>query len=229
MEAAKFITASQLPSITRRLCLRTIQTIALECTPQPLARSTIMHKSLLLILPLLCMVSACATLSEKECHTADWHQLGVQDGRTGLPERQLDDYAKSCKEYGIRPDTQQYLAGREAGLKQYCIPSNAFRTGLKGEAYQGVCPADIDMAFHLNNSAAINVYQARKRIEDIDSRLDHLEHELSEKDKPEKDRLRLRKEIRDLDRDRDHLKADLRFAEHELEMRMEEERYLTRP
>jgi hypothetical protein len=188
-----------------------------------------MNKSLLLIFPLLTFLSACATLSEKECHNSDWHQLGVQDGRTGLPERRLDDYAKSCKEYGIRPDTKQYLAGREDGLKQYCTPSNAFRTGLNGDEYQGVCPANIDMTFHINNTAALSVYKARKRIKDIDNRLDHLEHELSEKDKSEKDRLRLRKEIRDLDRDRDHLKADLRFEEHELEVRMEEERYRTRP
>jgi len=184
-----------------------------------------MKKTFLLSLPLLTLLSACSTLNEKECHTSDWHQLGLQDGRSGLPERRLEDYAKSCKEYGIRPDTSQYLAGRELGLKQYCVPSNAFRTGMNGEAYQGVCPANIDMAFHINNSAALSVYKAHQRVKDLDSRLDHLEHELSKKDKSEKDRLRLRKEMRDLDRDRDRLKADLRFEEHELENRMEEERY----
>lgn len=184
-----------------------------------------MNRTLFLALPLLTLLNACSTLSEKECHSSDWHQLGVQDGRSGLPERRLDEYAQSCKEYGIRPDANQYLAGREVGLKQYCVPSNAFRTGMNGEAYQGVCPASIDMAFHINNTAALSVYKARQRIKDLDSRLDHLEHELSEKDKSEKDKLRLRKEIRDLDRDRDHLKADLRFEEHELENRMEEERY----
>ncbi|MDH2915525.1 MAG: DUF2799 domain-containing protein [Gallionella sp.] len=184
-----------------------------------------MNKNQFLTLPILLILSACSTLSEKECHTSDWRQLGVQDGRAGLPERRLDDYAQSCKEYGIRPDTNQYLAGREVGLRQYCVPSNAFRTGLNGQAYQGVCPANIDMAFHINNTAALSVYQARQRIKDLDSRLDHLEHELSEKDKSEKDRLRLRKEMRDMDRDRDRLKSDLRFEEHELENRMEEERY----
>lgn len=186
-----------------------------------------MNKNLFFILPLLSLLNACSTLNEKECHTSDWHQLGVQDGRAGLPDRRMDDYAESCKEYGIRPDTQQYLAGREIGLKQYCVASNAFRTGLNGEAYQGVCPPNIDMAFQINNSAALNVHQARMRIKDLDSRLDRLEHELLEKDKSEKDRLRLRKEMRDLDRDRDRLKADLRFEEHELESRMEEERYRT--
>jgi len=186
-----------------------------------------MTKTLFLTLPLLTLLNACSTLSEKECHSSDWHQLGTQDGHVGLPERRLEDYATSCEEYGIRPDTKQYQAGREIGLKQYCVPSNAFRTGMNGEEYQGVCPADIDMAFHINNTVALNVYKARQRIKDLDSRLDHLEHELSEKDKAEKDRLRLRKEIRDLDRDRDRLKADLRFEEHELENRMEEERYRT--
>lgn len=181
----------------------------------------------LLAFPLLMILNACSTLSEKECHSSDWHQLGIQDGRAGRLERQLDDYTQSCKEYGVRPDIERYQAGRGIGLKQYCTPGNAFRTGLDGETYQGVCPASIDMVFHRNNSAALSVYQARKRIKDLDSRLDHLEHELAERDKSEKDRLRLRKQIRDMDRERDHLKSDLRFEEHELEIRMDEERYRT--
>lgn len=181
-------------------------------------------KSLLFLSPLL-LVSSCSTLSEKECHTADWHQLGIQDGRSGLPERRLDAYADSCKEYGIHPDTTQYLAGRENGLRQYCVPGNAFRTGMNGEVYQGVCPPESDMAFHINNSAALKVYNARKRIKDIDSQLDRKEHELAEKDTSEKDRLRLRKELRELDRERDRLKGELRLAEHEMENLMEEERH----
>jgi hypothetical protein len=188
-----------------------------------------MKKTTLLTLPILMILNACSTLSEKECHTSDWHQLGIQDGCSGLVERRLDDYAKSCKEYGILPDIDQYMTGRTIGLKQYCIPSNAFRTGLKGEEYQGVCPADIDMFFQINNTVALNVYKARQRIKDLDIRLEHLEHELEEKDKSENERMRLRKEIRDLDRERDRLKADLRFEENELTDRMEEERYRATP
>jgi hypothetical protein len=71
------------------------------------------------------------------------------------------------------------------------------------------------MFFQINNTVALNVYKARQRIKDLDIRLDHLEHELEEKDKSEKERMRLRKEIRDLDRERDRLKADLRFEENE--------------
>ena len=184
-----------------------------------------MKTSVPIILACFALLSGCATLSERECHSADWYRLGVKDGQQGEQIYLLDEHNKSCASYGIRPDENRYLAGREAGLKQYCQPGNAFRTGMNGEEYKGVCPLDVDAAFRRNNAAALEVYNSKKKIEEIDRQLSRKEHELTDKDTPEKEKIRLREAIRDLDRKRDRLRSDLHYQERELDHLMDEARY----
>jgi len=177
------------------------------------------------ILACLALLSGCSTLSEQECRSADWYLLGVKDGKQGELASLLDEHKESCTRYGIRPDENRYLAGREAGLKQYCQPGNAFSSGMNGEEYKGVCPPDVDAAFRRNNTAALEVYNSRKKIEEIDRQLSRKEHELTEKDTPEKEKIHLREEIRDIDRKRDRLRSDLHYQERELDHLMGEARY----
>jgi len=177
------------------------------------------------ILACLALLSGCSTLSEQECRSADWYQLGVKDGQQGEPANLLDDHRESCKSYGIRPNESRYLAGRETGLEQYCQPGNAFRLGLNGEGYKGTCPLGADAAFRRNNTAALEVYNSRKKIEEIDHRLAKKEHELTEKDVPDKEKARLREEIRELDRKRERTRSDLHYQERELDHLMDEARY----
>ena len=148
----------------------------------------------------LLLLSGCSTLSEQECRFADWYRLGIRDGQQGEQGYLLDEHRESCARYAIRPDENRYLAGREAGLREYCQMGNAFRTGLNGEEYKGVCPLDADAAFRRNNASALEVYNSKKKIEDIDRQLSRKEHELAKKDTPEKEKLHLREAIRDLDR-----------------------------
>jgi hypothetical protein len=178
-----------------------------------------------IVLACIVLLSGCSTLSEKECRTADWHQLGVRDGQQGKPASLLSDHQESCTKYGINPNEGQYLAGREAGLRQYCRLDNAFRIGMNGEEYGGVCPTDVDMAFRRNNAAALEVYNSKKKIEDIDRQLSKKEHELSEKETSDKEKRRLREEIRDLDRSRERARSDLYYQERTLDRLMDESRY----
>lgn len=172
----------------------------------------------------LALVSGCSTLSEKECRTADWYHLGVRDGQQGERANLLDDHRESCKQYGISPDEHRYHSGRTEGLKQYCRLDNAFRLGMNGTGYTGVCPMEVDAEFRRYNAAALDVSNSRKKIEEIDRNLSHKEHELGEKDTPEKEKIRLRAEVRDLDRMRDRTRSDLYFQERELERLMDDER-----
>ncbi len=173
----------------------------------------------------LALLSGCATLNERECRSADWYLLGIKDGQQGEPANLLGEHQESCARYGIHPDGNRYLAGREAGLTQYCQPGNAFRTGMNGEEYKGVCPLNADAAFRRNNAAALEVYNSKKKIEEVDRQLSGKEHELTKKDTPEKEKVRLREAIRDLDRKRDRLRSDLRYQERELDRLMDEARY----
>ena len=90
---------------------------------------------------------ACATLNEGECRYADWFELGRRDGAQGRAWQQLVRHNDSCSEYGVVVDENRYSSGRDAGLRQYCAPSNGWHTGLRGGSYRQVCPVALEGAF----------------------------------------------------------------------------------
>lgn len=177
----------------------------------------------LIVLTGLSILSGCATLNEQECRSADWYRLGINDGQQGEPASLLDDHKKACTRHGVQPDEKRYLTGHEIGLTQYCQPRNAFRLGMNGQKYKGVCPLDVDARFRRNNEAALEVQRSQKRIEDIDQQLSQKEHKLAEDDTPEKEKTSLWKDIRELDRKRDRLRSDLHYQQRELDRLMDAE------
>lgn len=85
-------------------------------------------------------LSGCASLSENECRTADWRGIGLQDGLQGKTLGELEEHRRACAEYTIAVSERPYLDGREEGLREFCRLDNAFRVGLNGQKYLGVCP-----------------------------------------------------------------------------------------
>ena len=171
----------------------------------------------LILLAGLVFLTGCATLNEQECRTANWRDLGIKDGRNGQPASRIETHRKACSEYGILPQEQQYLDGRKEGLQEYCRIDNAFRSGLNGQQYQGVCVPSIDMLFRRCNEAAYAVYQSREEIERLDRDSAYKERRLRDKDLTDRERSRLRDEIRDLDRKLSRLRDDLRHQERNLD------------
>jgi hypothetical protein len=166
---------------------------------------------------LLLTLTGCATLNENQCLTADWGELGRQDGRAGYTAARLAEHREACLKHGVRPDEQRYADGRAQGLHDYCILDNAIREGINGRRYQSVCPSGIDHDFRDLNDAAYRVYIARKDIVAIDNALDSLERELRNTKTSEKRRKLIRDEIRDLDRKRERQRDELRWIERELD------------
>jgi hypothetical protein len=170
------------------------------------------------ILPLLLLaLTGCATLNESECKTADWRELGHQDGRAGYAMSRLAEHHEACIKHGIRPDERLYAEGRKQGLREYCVLDNAIREGLAGRQYQGVCPSALNRDFSDLNQAAYAVYGIRNQIDGIDGQIDNLERELRSAKTPDKRRANIRDEIRDLDRRRDRLRDDLRWRQRDLD------------
>ena len=161
----------------------------------------------------LALLSACATLDENQCRSADWRQIGRADGEQGHAMSRLDEHRKACAEYRIQPDADRYWLGRSEGLNRYCRLDNAVRAGLAGRAYHGVCPPDVDPAFRRVHAAGLAVAQARQQIATLDSQIDSAERDLRRSGLSDRDRVRLRDQIRDLDRRRDRLRDDLRDSE----------------
>lgn len=94
---------------------------------------------ILFVLAALALLSACATLSEDECRSGNWRDIGVADGADGREPDHLARHAKACADYGIAPDAAAWEEGRKAGLPLYCRPERAWREGADGRRLTSVC------------------------------------------------------------------------------------------
>ena len=179
----------------------------------------------MIILVLVALNSACATLSREECVQGSWHSLGLQDGRAGATYKRLGEHQKACSEYGVRVDNEQYKAGRQQGLNDYCQLDNAIDMGLKGNRYQSVCPSDIHSDFKRHNRAAYDVYQRKEELEKLDKDLLNKESRLLSSKLTDDDRKKIRRKISDLDRKRQRLRDRIYSSERELDRLRRNTRY----
>jgi hypothetical protein len=108
--------------------------------------------------------AGCATMDKDECLVADWRLIGFQDGVQGKSPATIGTYRKDCADYHVVPDLDAYQAGRREGLLQYCVPANGYRLGAAGRAYNAVCPAGTERAFHAAYNTGRDIYQARSRV-----------------------------------------------------------------
>ncbi len=125
-------------------------------------------------------------MEEAECLTADWRALGYEDGAQGYGPQQLTVRRKACAEYGIAPDFDAYMAGREEGLVYYCRPQNGYNVGNSGYRYGGQCPPHLEPAFVAAHADGFGLYQRRARMQNLGKQLSYsrqrsqeLEYELA--------------------------------------------------
>ncbi len=123
--------------------------------------------ALIPMIAMLLLASGCATMSEEECLTADWHSIGYEDGAAGLQIAQLSKRREACADHGVRPDTAAYRAGRDEGLLLYCTEHRGFRLGNAGGSYSGVCPADLEGLFLRGHQAGRELYLARSAVNQV--------------------------------------------------------------
>ena len=157
---------------------------------------------------ILSLLTSCATLSEKECRTADWQEIGLRDGQNGMPRTRAADHAAACSKVGITMNDSLYFSARADGLRQYCTPQNGLNVGLAGQRYQGVCPGSSEPAFLDQYRPAYEIYGQRRELDGMNTRRRNLEYSLVRATTDEQ-RQRLRNELQQLDydmrRERDQL------------------------
>ncbi len=161
------------------------------------------------------LAAGCGTIPAEECGKVDWYALGVKDGRAGYTAERVAQHREACAGVKVEPDELAYLQGRKAGLAEYCQPDNAFRDGLAGNEYRGVC----DAAYARNHAAAYRVATLRRSLERNRGDVSWREAEIRSDKTSDTRRAQLRSEVRDLDRRRDALRDDLTAAERELDRR----------
>ncbi|WP_415902448.1 DUF2799 domain-containing protein [Neptuniibacter sp. QD29_5] len=123
----------------------------------------------LILASLFVVLSGCASLSQEECLTGDWQGIGYRDGLQGKAEAYLAEHQSACAEYKVSLNLEDYLQGRNEGLKSYCQPDNAYRLGRQGTEYSYVCPAELEGAFVAKYQQGREVYQQEKAIKSLEA------------------------------------------------------------
>jgi len=155
-------------------------------------------------LALTSLVSGCATLSETECISGNWEQIGYQDGKSGRDSDYILKHESACIEYGVEVDRLSYEKGRQEGLTRYCTSSNGYNRGVNGSQpnlscnseqfpqyydglYQGLIVRFDDIQAELNEAYKEHdiLSEVLRRIEDeeekkrIDNELEDLDDEIN--------------------------------------------------
>ena len=132
------------------------------------ARQTLALATTLLALGIL---SGCATMSQDECRMADWYSVGFEDGVRGAGADNIGKHREACAEHGIAPDFDRYQAGRDSGLVEFCQPSKAYRLGVAGGGYNGVCNSELEEDFLIAYRDGRHLYKLQSQVNSVDSAL----------------------------------------------------------
>jgi hypothetical protein len=125
------------------------------------------------------LLGACAAkMSKDECRTVDWRTVGYEDGVAGQPGDRIGEHRRACAEYGVTPDLNAYLAGRTAGLREYCQPHNGYRAGANGYTYFDTCPADLAGAFEQAYDEGRALYVRERRVTDTEEQIEEKRREI---------------------------------------------------
>jgi hypothetical protein len=116
-----------------------------------------------LVLAIAALASGCASLDKDECRSADWYAIGLEDGARGRPLERLGDHRRACAEYGVAPQTERYVAGREEGLKTFCTYERGFSHGQSGQRYGGGCPAPLAASFQAGYQLGRELHELERR------------------------------------------------------------------
>jgi hypothetical protein len=132
-------------------------------------------ESIVVVLAAL-LAAGCSTLSQTECQTGNWKDIGYGDGTRGAKPERIDEHAKACAGHGLPVDREAWGRGYERGLEVFCTPENAVQIGLRGTDYRGVCPPGSDLEFTTHWRAGRSVWEQRQRVAQLDNRRRELQY-----------------------------------------------------
>lgn len=153
-------------------------------------------------------LTGCATLSQSDCASGDWFNIGRQDALWGYTPDRLSQHEKACFKHGYGSDPQAYEAGYAEGLIAFCVPEKAFDLGRRGSSYYGQCPPEADASF-------LPAFDLGRQVNDLDLELTRIESEIED----------LRKEMKDdkaSQESRDAAEQRLRYVRNDRDRRERE-------
>jgi len=123
-------------------------------------RSSILNAAILSVTVI--GLTGCASISEGECLSGNWSDMGYKDGVNGKSRDKLADYVKTCAKYGAEPNRQAYLTAFESGLVKYCTYEQGFELGENGSSYNQVCSGNLSNRFSQGYDEGRVVYQIHR-------------------------------------------------------------------
>lgn len=144
-------------------------------------------------------LAGCETMSKDECRSADWAQVGYQDGREGRARSRIESITESCTKTNVAPDRERYFIGRNKGLREYCTPAHGFELGKNGAIYSRVCPPESANGFEASYKNGHRIYDASQVVSKLEDKRHKLEDRLS-KANTDKERKSLRDDLEVVDR-----------------------------
>ena len=129
-------------------------------------------------------------MNQAECLSANWRVIGMEDGAAGHLPAYLGEHRSACASYGVTPDLDTYMDGHRIGVKQYCTAANGFNEGQRGDAYNGVCPGNLEAVFLPAYEHGYEHYSLNKEISDAESAIRYKHNDIDD----------LREEITELEK-----------------------------
>lgn len=134
-------------------------------------------KQILILFTLSALIlSGCATLNKNECLTADWYEIGYEDGSQGYADTRISAHREACAKHGISTDLRSYQDGYDEGVIRFCSLKNGFFQGSKGYQYTGICPDSLEPEF-------LDGYEAGRQIYIVASQIRNLQFEQNQNER----------------------------------------------
>jgi hypothetical protein len=70
------------------------------------------------LLLLAALLPGCAAMTEVECRSADWKDIGQREGITGNIPR-IEVYAHQCGKFNVKPDQHAYMEAWTEGYAEW--------------------------------------------------------------------------------------------------------------
>ena len=123
-------------------------------------------------------LTGCATMNKQECETADWYQIGYEDGTRGYTEQRLAKHRQACARHGVTPVLRSYQDGYDEGVIPFCTLHNGFSQGKKGYEYTGICPSELEIEFLQGYNAGQEIYSVASSIDALTGRINRNDEKL---------------------------------------------------
>lgn len=157
------------------------------------------------------LLGSCATMSPKECKTADWREVGYSDALNGK-QVQLSGHRDACAKVKITPDTSRYMSGYKAGERQFCNYDNGLKLGKKGHSAHNLCASPgLGREFFEGYDKGKRIYDVDKKIKDKESEIEKIENKISKVRKS-----KAKSSAREIDllyREKELIDREIRFLE----------------